>query len=60
MKISGRALDHAALAAFVARLVQQEEISDVRVLRTARRAGEVKPVVDFELAVAVASKGRKG
>lgn len=55
MKIKGQALDHAALAGFVTRLIDRPEIQDVRVLSTVLRPGQGRSVVDFDLAVTVAA-----
>lgn len=53
MEISGSALDHSAIAAFVDRLQQRPEITDARILRTgSRREGE-REIIDFELAISV-------
>ncbi len=52
MSISGRALDHAALSRFAARLFEQPEIDDVRVLRTSLQAQRLKRV-EFDLVVVV-------
>ena len=53
MEISAQAIDHSALADFVARLVEQPEIASVRVLSTNVRRYTRLQVVDFELAVVV-------
>ncbi len=53
MEIHARALDHAALAEFVRRLVEQPEVRDVRVLRTRVHEYTAREIVDFELAVIV-------
>ncbi len=56
MEIHARALDHATLAEFVRRLVEQPEVRDVRVLRTRVHEYTARQVVDFELAVIVNPK----
>lgn len=53
MEIRAQAYDHAVLAGFVRRLIEQPEIEDVRILNTRVRPSE--QVVDFELAIVVRS-----
>ncbi|MEE8427922.1 MAG: PilN domain-containing protein [Gammaproteobacteria bacterium] len=55
MTIRGEALDHAALSRFVRRLIDQPEIQDARVIRTATRTQAETRVVNFEMAVIVHS-----
>ena len=55
MTIRGEARDHAALSRFVRRLVDQPEIQDARVIRTAARTQSGTRVVSFEMAVIVHS-----
>jgi len=55
LKISGQALNHAALSGFVSRLLQQPQISNVRILQTSLRKSSVGSLVAFELAVMVGS-----
>ncbi len=55
MTIHGEARDHAALSRFVRRLVDQPEIQDARVIRTAARTQSGTRVVSFEMAVIVNS-----
>lgn len=57
MEIRAQANDHSTLAGFVRRLVQQPEIEEVRVLNTRVHRYAATPVVDFELAVVVNSRG---
>ena len=56
MEIHARALDHATLAEFVRRLVEQPEVRDVRILQTRVHDYTARQVVDFELAVIVNPK----
>jgi hypothetical protein len=58
MTIRGEALDHSALSDFVMRLINQPQISDVRVLNTISKRRDDVRLVGFELAVTVA--GRAG
>ena len=51
MEIEASALDHSALARFVARLAGQPIIGDVKVLNTRSRREAATSVVDFEIAV---------
>lgn len=55
MSIRGEARDHAALSRFVRRLVDQPEIQDARVIRTAAHTQLETRVVNFEIAVIVNS-----
>jgi len=55
MSIRGEARDHAALSRFVRRLVDQPEIQDARVIRTAAHTQSETRVVSFEIAVIVNS-----
>lgn len=55
VEVHGLAPDHARLADFVSRLVQQPEIEDVRIIDTRVRQYTEAQVVDFELAVVVRS-----
>ncbi len=54
MTIDGQALDYSALSMFVSRLINQPEINNVSVLRTALINHRETRVVDFSIAVAVA------
>jgi hypothetical protein len=58
MTFRGQARDHSALSAFVRRLYRQQEIQDVRILDTTRKAND--SVVEFRLAVTVNSAGSTG
>lgn len=60
MEISGQAGDHAALARFLRRLIDQPEIEDVQVVKTNRRGYTRIDVIDFELVVIVDDKQGKG
>ncbi|MEQ1531409.1 MAG: PilN domain-containing protein, partial [Methylococcales bacterium] len=51
MEITGQALDHSKLAAFVNRLMLQPEIKDVKVLNTAQKTYLSTQVIDFSLVV---------
>ena len=51
MKINGKAVDHAALSRFVARLFDQREISDVRIMHS--RLGANGTFIQFNLIVTV-------
>ena len=53
MEILGRARDHATLAGFVSRLVDEPLIEEVRVVQTRTSAAASASPVDFELAVVV-------
>jgi Tfp pilus assembly protein PilN len=53
MELTAQARDHSALAGFVRRLGEQEEIESVRVLNTEVRSVSASEVVDFELAIVV-------
>lgn len=53
MEISGQALDHSKLAAFVGRLLKQPEIEDVQVLSTGLRTFLNSQVVDFKMVVII-------
>ncbi|MDH5631900.1 MAG: PilN domain-containing protein [Gammaproteobacteria bacterium] len=53
MTIRGQARDHAALSEFVRRLIDQQAISEVRIVRTEQRKFRSMAVVDFDLAVVV-------
>jgi hypothetical protein len=55
MEIQAQAFDHASLAAFVRRLVEQPEIEDVGILSAQVRRYVDAQVVHFELAVVVRS-----
>ena len=55
MEIKGQASDHAALSGFVRRLLDQPQISDIRVLKTRQHKYSQTTVVNFELAVIVNS-----
>jgi hypothetical protein len=58
MEIRGHARDHAALSTFVRRLYEQPSIEDVKVLKTNAREYDHGSLVDFDLAVVVAGRGR--
>lgn len=58
MTLRGQARDHSALSGFVRRLYRQDNIQDVRILDTSRKAND--NVVDFRLAVTVDSAGGAG
>ena len=51
MELNALALDHSALARFVARLANQPIVGDVKVLNTRSRRESTADVVDFQLAV---------
>lgn len=53
MNIKGEAADHSALSSFVSRLIDQDAIGDVRVLRTGMTRGQKASGVEFELAIIV-------
>jgi len=55
MTIRGEALDYSALSGFVARLIDQPEIEDVRVLRSILKKQQKRKLVEFNLAVTVAN-----
>ncbi len=55
VKISGQALNHAALSGFVSRMLEQPQISNVRILQTSLLRTSAGSVVVFELAVMVGS-----
>lgn len=60
LTIKGQALDHAAFSGFVQRLLQQAEIADVKVVKTAlSRISDVN-IVDFDIAILVNNKGATG
>lgn len=56
MEVSGQALNHSKLAALVSRLIDQPEISDVQILKTALRTYTSTEVIDFDLAITVDSR----
>ena len=58
MTFRGQARDHSALSSFVRRLYRQQDIQDVRILDTTRKANG--SVVEFRLAVTVNSAGSAG
>ena len=60
MTIHGEARDHAALSRFVRQLMEQPEIQDARVIRTASRGQGDSRVVNFEMAVIVNSGAAAG
>ncbi len=51
MNIRGKAVDHAALSRFVARLFEQREISDVRIMQS--RLGSAGRFIQFDLVLVV-------
>ncbi len=51
MNIRGKAVDHAALSRFVARLFEQREISDVRIMQS--RLGSAGRFIQFDLVLIV-------
>jgi len=53
MEITGQALDHSKLAAFVGRLMQQPEVQDVKVLNTNLKIYLSSQVVDFNMVVII-------
>ena len=53
MEVTGQALDHSQLSKLVRRLIDQPEINDVQVLRTALHKYPGAQVVDFDLAITV-------
>ncbi|MEM7411288.1 MAG: hypothetical protein AAF430_13710 [Myxococcota bacterium] len=53
MEIQGRARDHATLAGFVSRLVDEPLIENVRVVQTRANPATLASAIDFELAVVV-------
>ena len=55
MEVSGHATDHQALSSFVRRVLQQPQISDVRILNTQQQAIADQTVVDFRLVITVNS-----
>ncbi len=57
MDIKGQALNHAALAGFVRKLLAQPEIEDVKVLNTASNIHSGAEIVTFDLAVVVQAGG---
>ncbi len=55
--IKGQAIDHAAFSGFVQRLLQQAEIADVKVVKTAlSRISDVN-IVNFDIAILVNNRG---
>lgn len=58
--IKGQALDHAAFSGFVQRLLQQPQIADVKVVKTAlSRVNDIN-IVDFDIAILVNNTGATG
>jgi hypothetical protein len=55
VKISGQALNHAALSGFVSRMLEQPQISNVRIVQTSLLRNNAGSFVVFELAVMVSS-----
>ncbi|MDD2799901.1 MAG: PilN domain-containing protein [Methylococcales bacterium] len=53
MEITGQALDHSKLAAFVSRLMQQPEVQDVKVLNTNLKTYLSNQVIDFNMVVII-------
>lgn len=60
ISITGQALDHAAFSGFVRRLLEQAEIADVKVVKTAlSRINDIN-IVDFDIAILVNNRGATG
>lgn len=53
MEITGQALDHSKLAAFISRLMQQPEVQDVKVLNTNLKTYLSSQVIDFNMVVII-------
>ncbi len=56
MSVKGQAFDHAALSAFIRRLLEQPQVSDAYLKRTSVREYTMSQVVDFDLEVVVSAK----
>jgi hypothetical protein len=53
MEISGQALNHSSLSAFIRNLINQPEIDDVKVINTSLRSYTSSQVVEFNLIVII-------
>ncbi len=59
MEISGQALDHASLSAFVSNLIKQPEIDDVKVINTSLKSYINSQIVEFNLVVIINNQFRE-
>lgn len=53
MDVSGFAIDHSELSAFVTNMLLQKEIRDVRILRTNTRKQQATNVIEFDINVVI-------
>jgi hypothetical protein len=58
MVVKGQAVDHAFVAQFVSNLIAHPNVSDVRIMMTEQRTLNSLPVIEFQLAIILGSRGK--
>jgi hypothetical protein len=59
MVVKGQAVDHAYVAQFVSNLITHPNVNDVRIMMTEQRTLNSLPVIEFQLAIILGSRGPK-
>jgi stage V sporulation protein SpoVS len=59
MVVKGQAVDHAYVAQFVSNLIAHPNVNDVRIMMTEQRTLNSLPVIEFQLAIILGSRGPK-